>query len=119
MRKVAGVNEIGEPAHVRATVEVEPVSRTIDVLEVARGECSSASGGILEIVLGRQRDRLWKQITTNLDEVYLNGPSVDSGRRLPNNLNCSFAYVEGEGLMMAIKDVSVSSGSACTSEDSP
>jgi cysteine desulfurase len=65
--------------------------------------------------LARQRDRLWKHITANLDEVYLNGPPVESGRRLPNNLNCSFAYVEGEGLMMAIKDVSVSSGSACTS----
>ena len=47
-----------------------------------------------------------------LDEVYING-SVE--HRLPGNLNISFNFVEGEGLMMAIKDVAVSSGSACTS----
>ncbi len=62
-----------------------------------------------------QRNRLAERIFKNLDEVYLNGPALDSGKRLPNNLNVSFAYVEGEGLMMAIKDVAVSSGSACTS----
>lgn len=61
------------------------------------------------------RDRLYRKITAALDETFVNGPAMDSGRRLPNNLNLSFAYVEGEGLMMAIKDVSVSSGSACTS----
>ena len=47
-----------------------------------------------------------------LDEVYLNG---DLEQRIPGNLNLSFAYVEGEGLMMGIKDLAVSSGSACTS----
>mgnify|MGYP002260612524 CR=1 FL=1 len=47
-----------------------------------------------------------------LDELYING-SME--HRLPHNLNISFAYVEGEGLMMGIKDVAVSSGSACTS----
>ena len=62
-----------------------------------------------------QRDRLAKRIFDGLDEVYLNGPAIESDARLPNNLNVSFAYVEGEGLMMAIKDVAVSSGSACTS----
>ena len=46
------------------------------------------------------------------DEVYVNG-SLE--HRLPGNLNVSFNFVEGEGLMMAIKDVAVSSGSACTS----
>jgi cysteine desulfurase len=59
------------------------------------------------------RDRFYKTITRELPEVYLNG---DFERRLPGNLNISFAYVEGEGLMMGIKDLSVSSGSACTSE---
>ncbi len=58
------------------------------------------------------RDRLYKKITAELDSVVLNG-SAD--HRLPGNLNISFAFVEGEGLMMAIKDVAVSSGSACTS----
>jgi cysteine desulfurase len=62
-----------------------------------------------------QRDRLAQRIFEGLDEVFLNGPALDSPSRLPNNLNVSFAYVEGEGLMMAIKDVAVSSGSACTS----
>jgi len=47
-----------------------------------------------------------------LGEVVLNGHPV---HRLPGNLNLSFSFVEGEGLMMAIKDVAVSSGSACTS----
>ncbi len=64
------------------------------------------------------RDRLKAGICTRLDEVYINGPWDADGvnaRRLPNNINLSFAYVEGEGLMMAIKDVAVSSGSACTS----
>lgn len=53
------------------------------------------------------------KIENALDHVYLNG---DRTQRIPGNLNLSFAYVEGEGLMMAIKDLAVSSGSACTSE---
>ncbi len=58
------------------------------------------------------RDRLHQRLTAELDEVVLNGhPTL----RLPGNLNLSFSFVEGEGLMMAIKDVAVSSGSACTS----
>ena len=58
------------------------------------------------------RDRLNKRITDDLDEVFLNGhPTL----RTPNNLNVSFAYVEGESLMMGFNDVAVSSGSACTS----
>jgi len=58
------------------------------------------------------RERLRARIMNQLDEVYING-SVE--HRLPGNLNISFNFVEGEGLMMAIKDVAVSSGSACTS----
>ena len=58
------------------------------------------------------RDRFYKAIMERLPEVYLNG---DLERRIPGNLNISFAYVEGEGLMMGIKDLAVSSGSACTS----
>jgi cysteine desulfurase len=58
------------------------------------------------------RDRLHAGISERLDEVYLNGHPTE---RLPGNLNVSFAYVEGESLLMGINDVAVSSGSACTS----
>jgi len=58
------------------------------------------------------RDRLKDRLLASLDEVYING-TMDS--RLPHNLNISFAYVEGESLLMGINDVAVSSGSACTS----
>jgi cysteine desulfurase len=58
------------------------------------------------------RDRLRAGLEAKLDEVYING-SIE--HRLPNNLNMSFAYVEGESLLMGINDVAVSSGSACTS----
>jgi cysteine desulfurase len=58
------------------------------------------------------REKLRTFIQSHLDEVYVNG-SLE--HRLPGNLNVSFNFVEGEGLMMAIKDVAVSSGSACTS----
>jgi len=58
------------------------------------------------------RDRFYAAIKQRLPEVFLNG---DLEQRLPGNLNLSFAYVEGEGLMMGIKDLCVSSGSACTS----
>ena len=57
------------------------------------------------------RDRLWRGISA-LEEVYLNG---HMDRRVPHNLNVSFNYVEGESLIMAIKDIAVSSGSACPS----
>jgi cysteine desulfurase len=58
------------------------------------------------------RDRLLHGIQARLPETYVNG-SLE--HRLPGNMNISFAFVEGEGLMMALKDVAVSSGSACTS----
>ncbi|MFC1475900.1 IscS subfamily cysteine desulfurase [Candidatus Zixiibacteriota bacterium] len=62
--------------------------------------------------LSSLRDRLKDRIFAELDEVYVNG-SME--HRLPNNLNLSFAYVEGESLMMGLKGIAVSSGSACTS----
>ena len=62
--------------------------------------------------LGALRDRLLDGLRNELDEIHVNG-SLE--HRLPNNLNVSFAYVEGESLLMGINDIAVSSGSACTS----
>jgi cysteine desulfurase len=62
--------------------------------------------------LRKLRDRLNAELHKGLDEIYING-SME--HRLPHNLNISFAYVEGESLLMGINDVAVSSGSACTS----
>ena len=61
--------------------------------------------------IGTLRDRLWTGLSA-LDEVHLNGHAQ---QRTPHHLNASFNYVEGESLLMGIKDVAVSSGSACTS----
>ncbi|MFT4100704.1 MAG: IscS subfamily cysteine desulfurase [Burkholderiaceae bacterium] len=57
------------------------------------------------------RDRLWRGLS-QIEEVYANG---DMEQRVPHNLNVSFNFVEGESLIMAVKDIAVSSGSACTS----
>jgi cysteine desulfurase len=62
--------------------------------------------------LGRLRDKLKEAITSRLDGTSVNGSMT---HRLPNNLNLSFAGVEGDALLMGINDVAVSSGSACTS----
>ncbi len=62
--------------------------------------------------LARLRDKLKDRLMAELDEVFING-SME--HRLPNSLNMSFAYVEGESLLMGLNDVAVSSGSACTS----
>ena len=62
--------------------------------------------------LASYRQRLWDRISSQLDQVTLNGHPE---RHLPNLLNVSFAYVEGEALMMGFNDIAVSSGSACTS----
>ena len=62
--------------------------------------------------LAAMRDHLHANITKTLEDVYLNGHPTE---RLPNNLNVSFAYVEGESLLMGVKEIALSSGSACTS----
>jgi cysteine desulfurase len=75
--------------------------------EIAHQEMASESARMLDL-----RERLRKGLEAKLDEVFING-SMEY--RLPNNLNMSFAYVEGESLLMGINDIAVSSGSACTS----
>ena len=62
--------------------------------------------------LTQLRDKLHHGLTDALEDIYLNGHPTE---RLPNNLNMSFAYVEGESLLMGMDDIAVSSGSACTS----
>jgi len=74
---------------------------------LARAEREAEAARVLAL-----RERLRQGLLAGLDLVSVNG-SLE--RRLPGNLNVSFAYVEGEAMMMAIKDVAVSSGSACTS----
>ncbi|MAV36988.1 MAG: IscS subfamily cysteine desulfurase [Planctomycetaceae bacterium] len=62
------------------------------------------------------RNHLYHGLCDALDEVALNGPPLEEPAwRLPGNLNCSFAGVDGEALMMSMRDLAVSSGSACTS----
>jgi len=75
--------------------------------EIARTEMLDEGQRLTEL-----RNKLQAGIFERLDEVYLNGHPTE---RLPGNLNLSFAYVEGESLLMGISDVAVSSGSACTS----
>jgi cysteine desulfurase len=58
------------------------------------------------------RERLKRALLDQLEDVYINGNAL---KRLPGNLNMSFAYIEGESLMMALKEIAVSTGSACTS----
>ena len=73
--------------------------------------CAEEMASEAERLIGL-RQRLYEKLTVELDYVFLNGHPTD---RLPNNLNLSFGYVEGESLIMGIGDIAVSSGSACTS----
>lgn len=77
-----------------------------EAFRIAREEMASENERIRML-----RDRLWNALS-DIEEVYLNGDWV---QRVPHNLNVSFNYVEGESMIMALKDVAVSSGSACTS----
>src|SRR5688572_13950034 len=75
--------------------------------EICKAEMASETERLRKL-----RDRLSEKFHKNLDEIYINGSKE---HRLPHNLNISFAYVEGESLLMGINDVAVSSGPACTS----
>ncbi|MBE3604934.1 IscS subfamily cysteine desulfurase [bacterium] len=75
--------------------------------EIAAAEMAEENRRLLDL-----RDKLQAGIFERLDEVFLNGHPTE---RLPGNLNLSFAYVEGESLLMGLHDIAVSSGSACTS----
>ena len=77
-----------------------------EAFRIAKEEMDSEKQRLISL-----RDRFWSQIQ-DMEEVYVNG-SFDE--RYPGNLNVSFAFVEGESLLMSLKDLAVSSGSACTS----
>jgi cysteine desulfurase len=82
---------------------------------VGLGKACELAGAEMETEAARDlqlRERLREGLFSQLDEVYLNGHPT---QRLPGNLNISFAFVEGESLLMGLKDIAVSSGSACTS----
>jgi len=89
------------------TLNVPGISGLGKACELCNQEMATES-----VRMAGMRDRLKNKIMSQLDEVYINGSFE---HRLPGNLNISFAYVEGESLLMGINDVAVSSGSACTS----
>ena len=89
------------------TLNVPSVVGMGKACEIARLEMAEEGKRMLAL-----RESLRQQITSQLDEVYING-SME--HRLPGSLNISFAFVEGESLLMGINDIAVSSGSACTS----
>jgi len=89
------------------TLNVPGIVGLGEACELCRREMAAESVRLRDL-----RDKLRSKLESALDEVYING-TMDS--RLPHNLNISFAFVEGESLLMGINDVAVSSGSACTS----
>lgn len=68
-----------------------------------------------QLRLHQLRGRLFSQLQTALPDMLLNGPELTAEFRLPGNLNVAFPFVQGEALMMSMRDIAVSSGSACTS----
>ena len=89
------------------TLNVSGIVGFAKAIEICQAEMDSEGERLVNL-----RERLYKNLTDKLDYVFLNGHPT---RRLPGNLNLSFAYVEGESLIMGISDIAVSSGSACTS----
>ncbi|MCX6609217.1 MAG: IscS subfamily cysteine desulfurase [Acidobacteria bacterium] len=82
---------------------------------VGFGKAAELCNQLMETEMAKHRimrDRLKTTLESALEETYINGSMT---HRLPHNLNMSFAYVEGESLLMGINDIAVSSGSACTS----
>ncbi len=94
------------------TLNVPGIVGLAKALEICVGDMESDTKRIQSM-----RDKMWMDFQAELDEIYINGPDpLDKPEwRLPGNLNVSFAFVEGESLMMGIRDIAVSSGSACTS----
>jgi cysteine desulfurase len=95
------------------TLNVPGIVGMARALELCLAEMASESARLFDL-----RQRLWDGLRRELPDVVLNGPDWNAGERLirlPGNLNCAFPFVDGEALMMNMKVVAVSSGSACTS----
>ncbi len=108
LRLVAQMDGGGHELGMRSgTLNVPGIVGFGKAAEIMRTEGKADSARILAL-----RNRLHEKLAAAIDEIYVNG-SLE--HRLPGNLNVSFNFVEGEAMMMAIKDVAVSSGSACTS----
>jgi cysteine desulfurase len=109
VRIVAEMDGGGHERGMRSgTLNVPSIVGLGKACELARSEWRADAASVFAL-----RERLRKKLFAKLDSVYLNG--ADDPNRVPGNLNISFSFVEGEAMMMAIKDVAVSSGSACTS----
>jgi cysteine desulfurase len=108
VRIVAMINGGGQERGMRSGTLPTPLCVGIgEACELAQKEMGAETERLKML-----RTRFYDGINERLDEVFLNG---DLEQRIPGNLNISFAYVEGEGLMMGVNDLAVSSGSACTS----
>ncbi len=100
------------------TLNVPGIAGFAEAVKICQEEMPDEANGLQVL-----RDQLYEKIRGQLDGVFLNGPSLDarsadqSLARLPHNLNCSFAGVDGDALMAAIQPLAVSSGSACTTSD--
>ncbi|NUQ65653.1 MAG: aminotransferase class V-fold PLP-dependent enzyme [Pirellulales bacterium] len=92
------------------TLNVPGIVGLACALELCREEMASESRRLAEL-----RDRLYHGITAALPDVVLNGPALSPELRLAGNLNLRFAYVEGESLLLSMREVALSSGSACSS----
>jgi cysteine desulfurase len=102
----------GQEGRLRSgTLNVPGVVGFARALELCRDELPAETQRLAQL-----RARLFAGLENRLEGVSLNGPALDRWR-LPGNLNVSFAYVDGEALMMSLKQLAVSSGSACTSAD--
>lgn len=108
VRVIAEINGGGQERGMRSgTLSPALCAGLGEACKIAQEEMASESERLHNMQM-----HMWNRFQEELPEVYLNG---DLEQRIPGNLNVSFAFVEGEGLMMGIKDLAVSSGSACTS----
>lgn len=92
------------------TLNVAGIVGFAKAIELCLGEMSTEPSR-----LSRLRDQLFHGLCQSISDVQLNGPALEADVRLPGNLNCTFGNVDGEALMMSMRELAVSSGSACTS----